>query len=716
MTGKRDPLEEKRIAQENWDRYVYARGRGHREYCRLARRLEDYYLGGGSQWSEEDKAVLQEQRRPALEFNEIMPAINAAIGYQIANRMELGFAPRGGMATQETATVLSKVSKQVADNVDLHWRETDVYSDGLIQQRGYFELRIHTDDHMRGEIQCSVLDPMDVLPDPDAKSYDPNDWADVTITRWLTLDEIEQRYGADARKKVEDSVSGNNSISEADYGEADGDEEPRNKFGMDQGAGERSTSMLYDAVRRDRHLIRVRIVDRQKFELVMSQVLVMPDTGDVRVVEGMEPEALQALMDGQGGILTKRMAKRVRWIVSTWDELLHDDYSPYPFLTVVPYFPYFRRGRTRGMVDNGMGPQDALNKSISQYVHIVNSIANSGWMVEENSLTNMDSDDLEENGAKTGLVLEYKKGSAKPEKIQPNRVPEGLDRIIDRLTNTLKDNTVPDAARGIDGGEKSGIAIQSRQYAAQQQLAIALDNLARTRRMVADRILWFLQRYYDDERIIRITKQNPETGQPEDEELRINYPDPATGQILNDLRIGEYDVIVTEQPQQVTFENSQFEQARDLRKLGVDIPDDVLVRNSNLAEKADLLQRMSSQPAKSDPLAEAEVALKMAQAEKTRNEAVNASVEGQYSAIQTAQTIAQMPATAPLADSLLKSAGFVDQDAAPIVPSADVAGALGDVPPAPANTNPLTPTNPPMPANPAVGMQDGIEGGEIGDA
>ena len=52
-------------------------------------------------------------------------------------------------------------------------------------------------------------------------------------------------------------------------------------------------------------------------------------------------------------------------------------------------------------------------------------------------------------------------------------------------------------------------------------------------------------------------------------------------------------------------------------------------------------------------------------------------VETLYSAIQTAQTITAIPQTAPLADTLLKSAGYEDQDLAPIMPNAmPVAGAM----------------------------------------
>lgn len=697
---------EQTIAAENWQRYEYARDRGHDDYTRLVKRLEDFYLGGGRQWEEKDKRAMTASRRLPLEFNQILPAIKTAIGYQIGNRMDIAFRPRGGTATQEIANVLSKVSMQIADNVDLHHKETEQFGDGMIQQRGYLSIRVDFDDSMRGEIRVDVDDPMDVIPDPDAKTYDPDGWTDRIKTRWLTLDEIEQHYGAEAREKAEigtdtvgDQVSGDD-----DFGEQDDTGENRNKFG-----GRNQAS--HDAVRKEKGLVRLRVVDRQFFVYELSKVIISPDTGDVRVIEGMDPEKQQEALN-RGWIPSKRMAKRVRWTVTTWDSVLHDDYSPYPWLDVVPFFPIFRRGKSIGWVDNSMGPQMALNKLASQFIHIINSSANSGWKIKENSLKNMDTEDLEEKGASTGLVLELDDVNS-AEKIKANEVPAGVDRMMTVLMNVLKENTMPDAARGIEqGGKESGIAIQSRQFAAQQGMTMELDNLGRTRNILARRILWCIQNYYDDQRIFRISKPNPETGEPDEEVLTINAFDEATGEIANNVTLGEYDVIVSETPVQVTFENGQFEQAVRMRELlGDEIPADVLIRTSALADKNELLRRRAKAQPKTDPLIEAETQLKAAQTRKTDAEATSKSVETQFSAIQTAQVIATTPQTAPLADALLRSAGYQDQDAAPIVP--EVPQGIGAGVQLPNNTNPLTPLNP---SHPAVGLNQGIETSEADSA
>lgn len=682
-------------ARENWHRYQYGKDRGHIEYTEQAAKCEGMYLGGGEQWSREDKDILRTQGRPFYEFNEVKPSVNSAVGYQIQNRMDIAFKPRGEKGDLNTATILSKVAMQIADSCMLHWNETQMFADGLIEQRGYYDVRMNFDRNIKGDVSIAVLDPRDVVPDPDAKSYDPDKWADVIVSRWLTLDEIEQLFGKDARLKAEASNDDGQ-----DFGDTD-DEVRRSKFGRSDLAG------LYDAWGNEQDgLRRYRVLDRQKMVYEKTDCLVFPDSGDILVVDTLSQESVTDAIS-KGAVPAKRMRHRVKWIVTTYSATLHDAYSPYEHYTVVPYFAYFRRGKTRGMVDDAIGPQEALNKAVSQNVHIVNTAANSGWIVEENSLTNMDTEELEEVGAKTGLVVEYQKGATPPRKIEPNQVPTGIDRLIDRATKALKDATVPEAMRGQLGQDASGIAIQSKQFAAQQQLAVPLDNLGYTRQLLARRILKLIQRYYDSYRVFRITETDPMTGKPQEKVLEINKYDPATNSYLYDVTVGDYDVVITEQPMQVTFENSQFQQAIEMRREGVRIPDATVIRYSNLSDKHEILSNMEGSQPPADPTLEAKAALLQAQAGKvvaetrrTEAQAVNENVTALYGATQAAQVLAAVPGAAPVADELAHSAGFQDQNAAPIVPEPAPGTPAVDLP---QNTDPLTP------ASPATGVNAGIE-------
>lgn len=685
-------------ARENWARYQYVKQRGHTEYIETAYELEGMYLGGGRQWKEEDVQALAAAGRPAFEVNMIKPKVEAALGYQIANRMDISYRPSRGEATQELASTLTKLAMHVAAANQYQWQESQVFADGLIQQRGYFEVYMSYEDSLMGEIRLRTRDPMDVIPDPDASSYDPDEWGDVVTQGWCTLDEIEVKYGTSKRQEVEQE--GRHSGTDDDD-----DHALRSRYGDSNSDASSDSYTDADGIRR------IRVIERQFWQIVSADVLISMN-GDIRIIEDTPQRRIDAML-AAGAIRQKRRVRRVRWVVSTACTVLYDDFSPFSHFTIVPYFPYFRRGKTRGLVDNGAGPQMILNKSISQFIHIINTTANSGWISWEDTLANMDEDELEERGAETGLnvVLNADVPTEKvPQKIKPNEVPQGLDRMIERITQMLGNVMgINEALLGQSGPETSGIAIQSKQHAAQQQLAVPLDNLARTRHMIAVRILDLLQTYYDDERIERITEADAK-GNEEVTELRLN--EQTDDGILNDLTMGEYDVTITEVPQQITFENSQFLQCLEMIDKGAPIPWPFVLRYSNLAQKQQIIDALEQQQGNRDPVADAKVKLIEAQAEKTRAETVNKAVESLYSGIQTAGAIAANPAVSPLGDALLKSAGYEDKDQAPILPLQEVAAGVPQqgMPPGapPANTNPMTP------ANPGVGLNAGIETADTG--
>lgn len=711
------------IARENWRRYQYVRQRGHIEYLAQARRNEDFYLGGGLQWASDVKQYMEEvEGRPASECNEVLGSINSAIGYQIANRMDVNFVPSSDDANPLTGKVLSMVAKNIFDSTRYKWHETQVFGDGLIAQRGYFDIRIETNDNLKSDLLITTLDPMDVIPDPDAKSYDPSDWLDVTVTRWLTAAEIGDMYGAEAEALVRATAW----PREGDFGDGTYDDGIwRNRFG-----DPRTTANEFQADLTDGSDIRYRIIDRQHHKHDWATVAVYP-TGEIIDISSVSQDELKALQNA-GVLTTRRRIKRVRWTVSAAQNILiWDKWSPYSKFTIVPYFPFFRRGRTRGLVDNAISPQETLNKAISQVIAITNGVANSGWIVRENSLTNMDTQELEGKGAQTGLIMEVKEGATPPEKIQPNQIPSGMAQIIQVARENIKAVTgINESMLGIGAQDMSGVAIQSRQYAAQQQLAMPLDNLARTRHMVAYKVLEFIQKYMPDERTVRVANGDFQR------EVTINQVQPD-GSILHDLTIGKYDVVITDQPMQITFDNSQFEQIKAMAKeFGYRIPPSIALRYSNLPDKAEVGPALEqANGGQVDPVKQAEGALKQAQAllaqantELIKAKTVQTKTTAVYSSTQAAAQAAAMPHLAPVADEILASSGFesnsgqqpipanvpggVSQPVGPLSPGqvSQTTQLQGEEPASvrrmPHNTDPLTPMHPDR------GVDRGIEGGQ----
>ena len=570
--------EETLTARNQWNRYTRARDSGHLDYCDLAKQCDAYYRG--EQWDEQDAAQLESEGRPALTINTILSTVNTVLGHQSSQRADIIFKPKRN-ADQGLADTMSKVFKHVLTNNDYEFIESQVFSDGVIQDRGYFDVRIDYDDSMNGEIRIEAEDPLDIIPDPDAKDYDPRHWQEVFKTRWMSLDEIEELYGkdkADSLRYIAESGAhyGRDSFEFRETTEGFGDTDLSN-WRVDETQGDEGASVRA-----------VRVIERQHRKLVNTPFFLRPATGDMRQVPGnMSDDDARAFAETNGLTITKKIVRRVKWTVTADQVVLHDDWSPYSDFTIVPYFPYFRRGKPFGIVRNLLSPQEQLNKVASQELHIVNTTANSGWIVENGSLSNMDEDELTERGAETGLVLVHNRGSQPPAKIPPNQIPTGLDRISLKAQNNIKQiSGVSDALLGTESPEVSGVALEQKRGAGQVQIQVPMENLRRTRGILAKRILDLLQAFYTEPRVLQITNEDDPL-KPR-EEMGVNQVDPQTGEIINDLTIGEYDLIVGSAPARDNFNDMQFGQALSLRQAGVMIPDDMIVEYSHLHRKGEL--------------------------------------------------------------------------------------------------------------------------------
>src|SRR5262249_39967768 len=116
----------------------------------------------------------------------------------------------------------------------------------------------------------------------------------------------------------------------------------------------------------------------------------------------------------------KAVVQRVRHTITAADVVLYDDWSPYETFTVVPYFAYFRRGKTMGMVEDLLDPQREVNKRRSVFLHIVMTAANSGWIFPKGALSDEMKELLENEGAKPGIMVEYEREAQNaPQRIQP---------------------------------------------------------------------------------------------------------------------------------------------------------------------------------------------------------------------------------------------------------------------------------------------------------
>ena len=595
------------LANDVWCRYAWLRDNGHLEFVQKATKCDDFFAG--LQWDANDLALLKSYRRPALTINKIISTISNVLGEQIFNRTDIAFKPRNEGATTEIADALSKVFMQISDNNQLPWVRSDVFCDGIIGSRGFFDVRLDFTDSMRGEVRIEQLNPKNVLIDADADEYDPDKWGDVIVTKWMSPDQIELLYS----KKDADLLRGRTD-SYFPYG-YDSIDRDRDRFGHPRAVQYGSP---YESERNN--VRNIRVIERQWRKLDRVMHFVDLETGDTRMVsqDWTREQIDQHLEQNPHLSLTKKLIQRIRWTVVADNVVLHDDWSPYKHFTVVPYFPYFRRGRTIGLVENLIGPQELLNKVSSQELHVVNTTANSGWKVKRNALQNMSVAELEQRGAQSGLVIELDELD-NAEKITPNQTPTGLDRISHKAEQHIDGiSGVSQYMKGFAREDVSAKSVQANQQGGQANLAKVMDNMNRTDYILARNILDMVQEYYTEQRLIHITTDRL-TNQTE--QLAVNQPTPE-GQILNDLTLGEYAVVVTNQPERNAMEQSQFDHAVRMRvEAGVQIPDKYILKASMLKDKTDIIQSMDEEQQSPEAQAAAEMDRRMKAAEVAAKEA-----------------------------------------------------------------------------------------------
>lgn len=601
------------MATEMWARYCFNRDNGHTKFVEKADRCEAYFRG--DQWDEMDLMKLRAVRRPAMTINKIISTISNVMGEQIFQRSETSFRPRSD-TTDAQAQLMTDVYKQVSDMNQLAWKRSDCFADGIITSRGFLDVRMNFDDTTLGRIVIDNLNSKNVIVGADAEQYDPDTWDEVFITKWLTADDIAILYGEDKADQLRGRTA-----SYFPYG-YDSIDWARDRF------GDRFSSFYTGVFDGGNTMRNIRMVERQYKKLSKQKTFVFPQTGDTRPIpDNFDRNKIAFYVEKFGLKVIHKLTRRIKWDVMADGVELHSEWSPYKHFTVIPYFPYFRYGKTIGLVENLVNPQDILNKVSSQELHVVNTTANSGYKVKSGALVGMTVEELEARGAETGIVIEV---NGDPEKdvvrITPNQVPTGLDRVSTKAEESIKTiSGISDSQQGMDRADVAAKAIDAKKKAGQTNLVKPMDNLARTDYFLARNIVDLVQEFMTAPQVITIVSDD-NTGQTK--QFGINQPDPAdVDRMLNDMTLGEYGIIITSVPSREAIDDDQFDQLMSMKQEGVQVPDEALIAVSRIRDKPALNKMM--QAGQSSPQAQLQQAAGQASVEKTKAETARDHADAQ---------------------------------------------------------------------------------------
>jgi hypothetical protein len=153
-----------------------------------------------------------------------------------------------------------------------------------------------------------------------------------------------------------------------------------------------------------------------------------------------------------------------------------------------------------------------------------------------------------------------KTGGRPPERMGGADVPAALIQEMQIASEDIKAVTgIYDASLGAQGNETSGKAINARQRQGEIATFNYMDNMGKGIRRTWEILVDLIPKIYDTERSVRILGHDGA-----EDYAKVNTVDPQTGQALNDLTTGKYDVTITIGPSFATLRQEASEAYGDL--------------------------------------------------------------------------------------------------------------------------------------------------------
>ncbi len=686
----------------------------------------DYY--DGLQWSEEDAKVLMDRNQAPLVFNEVKPTIDWIIGTERRTRIDFKVLGRE-KNDNDSAQAKTQLLKYLDDTNKTVFHRSHAFGDSVRAGVGWIELGLRGDPteellYKRHESWRNIL-------------YDSNDASrDLSearyIFRWKWLDEdVATAYFPDRadviRRAVTDGVSlATESDDDIWYMGARVTAPGQDYAGASVG---RFTPIDHSALAWSRRS-RVKMVECWYRMPVLRRRF---SSGDFRGEAFDSRNAEHIAMLRAGASTFDKLEMEVRCAIFTSAGLVWEGQSPYTHgrLPFVPIWCY-RRQRDNapyGAIRQIRDPQDDLNKRSSKALWILST---NRVEMEDGAVD--DIEDLRNEVARPDGVVVKNKGKELTIS-RDNALAEEHLNLMDRDANHIRNVAGVTAENlGRQTSADSGKAILARQEQGGVVTAEIFDNLRYAVQLEGEISLSMVEQFYTQEKVIRVLGERGAA-----KYHQINKIDPDTGEVLNDITANHADYVVSEQDFKSSLRQAMFESLFDIvgrlaqmdPKIALNLLD-LVVDMADLPGREEMVSRIRKINGQRDPdtdptpeeiASQEEADRKKAEAEQMEVDRLRAELEKlraqtkdliaasvkkgtetAYAAMQAGQVIAATPAVAPIADEVMKGAGYQDPNPAGVDPNFPVSPeAIKPQVDFPTNTSPMTPVTA------GVGEMSGIE-------
>lgn len=449
-----------------------------------------FYLG--DQWTDQEKAYLDEEGRPHLVINKnIRRFVHLLTGYQRQNRLAIGFDPFEG-SDAKTSEQFSNLMIHHLEKRNGYHQISQVFKQNIKVGIDWLNLYMdYNDDLESGDINFRRTPWTKILCDPLFQEITCEDMNFLFRREYLTKKQLEMLMpAANVDKEFE-------KMSEGQYGPI-----------LDPGQNILS--------REDRYLL----TEYWYKQWDKKPHILNRNTGEIKPVDfpnKQTKERMQYVLSEfpELQLFNKRVKTVKLELFIGEDDIWHGDdpngAKDIPYVPMICYYdPEYdeMKWKLQGIVRSLRDPQSELNKRRSQILHMINTVANSGWMWEDGAMAD---EEQMKYASGSGVQIRLKPGGlSKLQQLQANRFPGELIKIEEMFAADAIDISGINAEL-LSTVEKDmpGIAIGLRQRQGLVQIQDIFDNLRTAKKEIGRRFLQMVQSNYSVKKVMRILNEQP---------------------------------------------------------------------------------------------------------------------------------------------------------------------------------------------------------------
>lgn len=457
---------------------------------------EDYAFYNGEQWADEDLALLAEQKRPVMTFNRIAPLVNAIVGSEINNRRQVQYIPRqvGESIADEILTGAGEWFRTQSYAED---EESEAFADAVITGMGWVDTRLDFENDPDGAPIVQRLDPFKMV--WDAASTKPN------LTDAQRLWYIEQKPVQQLQEMFPDvHVSDLHADWAGGPASSDSSHNADNFYSENKNGNTASTEETAT-------LVECRWFEREPYYRAADLI-----TGEQRDFGEDEFKNILARFPDYPHLRQyRKIVKRAfigRKILALPDQpLVPSGHLGWECIT--GYFDKLA-GQFYGIVRSTKDPQRWSNKFFSQIMYILNSQSKGGILAERGAFD--DDRQAEESLARADQITWTKNGalSSTNARIQSKpmaQFPNGFFTLFNETKNALTQVTgLSPEFLGTREINQPGVLETQRRQSSLNLLASLFNALRRYRKRQGRMMLYLIQNYLSDGRLVKIIGSDKE--------------------------------------------------------------------------------------------------------------------------------------------------------------------------------------------------------------